>query len=223
MNRFCAYALRTTDVEAAGAFYTTILGQGFFSDGLSIGPLPPAALARGAVPHWLGHISVDDVSTTTERFIARGASPLGPATGTASTLRDPSGAVLAISSSATGERDARVAWHVLHAHDEQAAAAVYADVFGWTPLPAREPLAHEGHQLFAWNSTSTPAGIIANTARLPDVHAHWLFFFATDDLDGALDAVRANGGRALPAVTAYGRRLAPCEDAQGAAFGLSAP
>lgn len=221
MNRFCAYELRTTDVDRARAFYTTILGPGFFSAGLSLAPLPAAAIARGAVPHWLGHIRVDDVSATAERFITRGATRLGPATDAVATLRDPSGAVLAISSSASCPDVARVVCHVLHAHDERAASSAYADLFGWAPPSARGVQAIAGHQPFSWSDSPTPSGIVTNSAQLAGVHAHWLFFFPTDDLDRTIAAVHANGGRSLPTVTAYGQRLAPCEDAQGAAFGLS--
>src|SRR5689334_7631814 len=69
MNRFCAYELRTMDVERARAFYNAIFGPSFFSGGIRIAPLPAAAIARGAAAHWLGHIGVDDVSATTDRFI----------------------------------------------------------------------------------------------------------------------------------------------------------
>jgi predicted enzyme related to lactoylglutathione lyase len=220
VNRFCHYELRTTDVDAARAFYRTVLGPGFWHPGIEPAPLPAAAVARGAVPHWLGHIRVDDVSATTQRFITRGATQLGPAVGAVSTLRDPSGAVLALSSGACAEDDP-VVWHVLHAHDERAASAAYADIFGWG-LPSAagvQPIA--GHQPLTWRGASAPAGIVTNSAQIAGVHAHWLFFFPTVAQDRAVEAVRANGGRTLPIVTAYGQRLAPCEDAQGAAFGLS--
>jgi predicted enzyme related to lactoylglutathione lyase len=221
MNRFCYYELRTTDVDAGRAFYTTVLGHAFLAAGIAIGPLPAAALARGAVPHWLGHIRVDDVPGTAQRFIGQGATPLGPATASAAALRDPSGAVLALSSSVACPDVDAVAWHVLHAKDEQAAFAMYAGLFGWTIRNTSDAGSFAQHQAFGWTGGTQPAGIIAGSAALPGMHAHWLFFFPTADLDAALNAVRAQRGRTLPVITAYGQRLAPCEDAQGAAFGLS--
>jgi len=219
--RFSAYELRTTDVERARAFNKALFSPSFFSAGIRIAALPAAAIARGAVPHWLGHIGVDDVSATTDRFIAQGATRLGPATDAASTLRDPSGAVLAISPSTPLQDVAPVVWRVLHAQDERAAFAVYANLFGWTRPSDEDGQAMIGHEPFTWNVASAPAGIVTNSAQLAGVHAHWLFFFATDDLDRTIAAVQASGGRSLPVVTAYGQRLAPCEDPQGAAFGLS--
>jgi hypothetical protein len=62
---------------------------------------------------------------------------------------------------------------------------------------------------------------MANTARWPGVHPHWLFHFPVADLEAALAAVRARGGRALaPNLLPSGDRVVACEDPQGAAFGL---
>lgn len=221
VKRFCHYELRTTDVDAGRAFYTAVLGPTFFTAGIAIGPLPAPALARGAVPHWLGHIRVDDVPGIAQRFIRQGAAPLGPVTASVAILRDPSGAVLALSSSAVCPESDRVAWHVLHATDEPGAFEMYAGMFGWVRCSTSKSQSFAHHQAFGWAAPSPPAGIIAGSAHLPGMHAHWLFFFPTADLDGALDVVRARGGRTLPVITAYGQRLAPCEDALGAAFGLS--
>jgi catechol 2,3-dioxygenase-like lactoylglutathione lyase family enzyme len=69
MNRFCHYELRTTDVEVARTFYSELLGAGFWAEGVGIGALPGQAAARGAPPHWLGHIAVNDVVETTLRLV----------------------------------------------------------------------------------------------------------------------------------------------------------
>ena len=75
--------------------------------------------------------------------------------------------------------------------------------------------------MFAWDDSGKSVGGMANTARAPEVHAHWLYCFPVADLDGALAKVSAKGGRALtPAVLPNGDRIAPCDDPQGAAFGL---
>jgi predicted enzyme related to lactoylglutathione lyase len=53
------------------------------------------------------------------------------------------------------------------------------------------------------------------------VHAQWLYFFRTMDLDRALARVRELGGLTLPpSTTPDGHFLAACDDPQGAAFGL---
>jgi len=80
------------------------------------------------------------------------------------------------------------------------------------------------HQLFAWDGSGRSAGSVANTARLPEVHPHWLFFFDVPALDEAVASVRAQGGETFPPTRNWnGDELAVCHDAQGAAFGLCQP
>ena len=58
-------------------------------------------------------------------------------------------------------------------------------------------------------------------AIYPHIHPHWLFHFRVPALDAAVDRVRAGGG--LVAATFElpdGRRIAVCDDPQGAAFAL---
>src|SRR5678815_2212963 len=103
-TRFCRYELRTKDVDGARAFYTDLLGRPFWADPIGIVPLPERAAARGAPSHWLGHLGVDEVEDTLQRFVAKGGEQLGPIVTAPdgntkqATLRDPSGAVLALSS-----------------------------------------------------------------------------------------------------------------------------
>src|SRR5678815_2786111 len=78
VNRFCHYELRTTDVNAARDFYSDLLGWSFWGEGIDVVPLPAQASARGAPPHWLGHIGIDNVAETVGRFVQHGATPLGP-------------------------------------------------------------------------------------------------------------------------------------------------
>jgi len=71
MNTFCRYQLRTTDVDSAHAFYADLFGADFWRDGIEVQSLPAAAAARGAPPHWLGHIHVEDVVGAMLRFVMR--------------------------------------------------------------------------------------------------------------------------------------------------------
>ncbi|MFY0540736.1 VOC family protein [Nannocystis pusilla] len=90
MHTFCWYELRTTDPAAARTFYVDAVGLvvaagdarwRLRSDGPELGEfatLPAQAAARGAPAHWLGHLAVADVPAAVQRFVALGASPLGP-------------------------------------------------------------------------------------------------------------------------------------------------
>jgi predicted enzyme related to lactoylglutathione lyase len=234
-NRFFRYDLRTTDADAAQAFYADVLGVnlpgvGSLDDGsgLRVWPLHEAARARGVPAHWLGQIGVPDLEPAVRRLVELGSERLGPTVqandGTSyQALRDSSGAMFAVRGITEGAPGASVAWHHLHTTDLDRSWAVYSELFGWRQTEttdAADPVG--GYRMFAWADAPKSVGSMANTARSPGVHTHWLFYFAVPDLEAALAKVRARGGLVLEhrAVLPDGSRLAPCEDAQGAAFGL---
>jgi len=231
-SAFCRYDLRTTDADAARTFYTEVIGLDFTgapsSEGrsmLAVWPLHEQARARGAPAHWLGQIGVTDVEDAVHRLVELGSERLGPTVRGAdgipfAILRDPLGAVVAVRARTRG---APVAWHHLHTRDLDRSWAVYSDLFGWThteTLEVADPVGE--YRMFAWDGSGKSMGSIANTARAPGVHAHWLFYFEVADLEGTLAKVRARGGNAPASATvlANGDRIAPCEDGQRAAFGL---
>lgn len=222
---FCQYVLRTTNVDAARAFYTAILGENLWSPEVSIAALPEQAIARGARPHWLGHIGIHDVEQTIERVIAEGGQPLGPRQevdgAPMAVLRDPFGAIFALRSKASGGSASPMAMHVLHCRDHERAFAMYASLFNWVPKGVFDLGEHGIHQRFAWNESGPSIGSIANTARASHVHPHWLHFFRVDDLESVVAKVRALSGAALPVTrTAEDDLVVACDDPEGAAFGL---
>ena len=230
---FCRYDLRTIDVEAARAFYADAIGLDFFQDRsiLAVWPLHEQARARGAPPHWLGHVAVTDLDTTVRQLLGRGSQLLGPSQlrgedGEAfAILRDPCEAVVAIRETARRPKREPVAWHQLHTRDLDRSWTLYSELFGWLPAEMIDVGGPEGgHRMFRWNGAGKPVGSVANTARLPGVHPHWLFYFPVSDLESTLGKVASRGGRALPPMLLpNGDRIAACEDAQGAAFGLVQP
>lgn len=220
---FCRYDLRTTDPDAARLFYTEVIGLEFDAE-LAVWPLHERALAAGAPPHWLGSIAVSDVETAMTRLLAQGAEALGPAPlrgadGVAfAVVRDPVGAVVGVRESASAAHS--VAWHQLHARDRDRAWAGYSELFGWTheeTVPTDE--VEGGHWLF---TAGEARGSMANTARWPGVHPHWLFYFPVADLDAVASEVEARGGSlsGIGRTLGNGDRVWPCEDPHGAAFGL---
>ena len=95
-GRFVWYELVTTDVAAATAFYTRVMGWGawdasapgrpyiLFGDGKSaisaLTPLPDDARQMGVEPVWVGYVGVDDVDATTERIARLGGAVQVPPT-----------------------------------------------------------------------------------------------------------------------------------------------
>jgi len=221
---FSRYLLRTTDVTAAAAFYDAVLaGRG---DGMV--PLHEEALARGARPHWLGHVRARDLGGSealAAHFIERGAARLGPAPGRGDfvVLRDPGGALLGLTDS-EAESAAGVVWHQLNTRDPDQAAENYAALFGWSHSAPFDLGELGQHRRFAYGAGAESVGLVSGIEGRPLVHPHWLFFFAVPSLDEGVGRVRELGGVVLgPTVLPGGARVAVCDDPQGAAFGLIEP
>lgn len=225
MTSFHRFQLRTRDVGEARAFYATALGR----RRLHVVELHEQAVARGARPHWLGMLEVDDVERALSRFTERGATALSPVWKTpegleGATLRDPGGAVVGLAKPPPGSRaddDSDVVGYTLNTSDVERAKANYAALFGWelrAPLDLGElGVVHP----FAWRPGLSPAGVMIDLAGRPGVHPHWLFHFRVDALDPAIEAIEAAGGDVLRPVTLpSGERLAIAEDPQGAAFAI---
>jgi uncharacterized protein len=240
-STFVSYDLRTTDLEAAQAFYAGLMDWQVQRSGESrvfcageqrvgeLMALPERARAQGAPAHWLGHIGVDDVDASARRFVALGGQMLGPVQQPAqgqrvAILKDPQGAVFAMSSGRSGVGLGAVAWHELNTTDREHAWSSYSELFGWRATEALELGPEVGtYQLFTWDGAGRNVGGMANTARLPSIHTHWLFYLTVEDLEASVEKVRSLGGRVLnngAMLLSGGDRVAQCEDPQGAAFAL---
>lgn len=212
--RFRHCELRTTDVDHARSFYEAVLGR----SELSISPLPESARARGAPAHWLGSLGPVDVASESARWIAAGATRLGPPG--SPVLRDATGAAVALTAEA-GAPDAGVVLHVLNTRDVVRATQEYVDRFGWSPAaPLVLPAPYGALPAFSFVAGEPAKVAIADVSARDSVHVHWLHFFGTSSLDASLEAVRTHGGEVFGVVTRPdGRRGAMCHDPQGAAFG----
>ena len=226
-NRFFRYALRTTAMTGARDFYAGVVGAQFWASDVCVTPLPERAAALGTPAHWLGHVGISDVEGTASRVVALGGQRLGPTQRGAdgslqAVLRDPFGAIVAVSSETIAPGHAPVGWHLHNSQDHERTFALYAALFGWTATDVLD-LGPQGgrHQMFAWDESGRSIGSMADLARLPHVHPQWLFFFRVPNIEDALARVRRHGGKELgPTRISTGDIVAPCDDPQGAAFGL---
>ena len=216
---FVRYDHRTLDVDIARRFYRDALGLSFTEDALAVWPLHEQARARGAPPHWLGQIGVADFEATLKRFLDAGAERLGPIAkqdGVDFTvLRDPFGAIVNLRASTKTPERRPIAWHHLHTKDLDRAWPFYAETFGWEDAGVVDDF-----QQFKWNGEIV--GSMANTARMPGVHTHWLYYFPVDDIEATEAKIVAAGGEVfVKSDTKTGsHRLAACHDPQRAAFGI---
>lgn len=215
-DSFSRFTLRTTDAAGAIDFYDAVIG----GHGDAVFPLHEQAIARGARPHWLGHLDVADPEAAAAPLIARGAQRLGPGPQGTVVLRDPGGALLGLGG-VPGPSTAGIVWHVLRSRDAERAASTYAELFGWSLLDEIDLGPVGRYRPFAWRAGHAPAGVIGGVEGFPGVHTQWLFFFRVPSVERAVAEVTARGGvvasiNELP----NGRRAAACDDPQGAAFGV---
>ncbi|KYF77758.1 hypothetical protein BE18_22645 [Sorangium cellulosum] len=95
--------------------------------------------------------------------------------------------------------------------------------FDWsfTEKVDQDELRH--HQRFAFGASESSSGLISDVEGRPGVHTYWLFF-SVPSLDVEVDRARRHGGIFIgPIELPNGVRVAACDDAQGAAFGLIEP
>jgi len=104
--------------------------------------------------------------------------------------------------------------------DADKAHAFYSGVFGWTMEPG------PSGKGFTIDANGVPGGLHPD-----DPQASPYVFFAVDDLDAALERVRAHGGEVAdmgvseedPDTVARFGRFKLCRDDQGSPFGLHEP
>jgi predicted enzyme related to lactoylglutathione lyase len=151
----------------------------------------------------------------------RGATRLGPSSDAGAViLRDPGGAVVALTERGAGSATG-VVWHQLNTRNCEAATANYSALLGWSFTEQFELGVSGRHQCFAFGAGESSVGWFSDVESRPEVHTHWLFFFEVPALELSLERVRARGGIVSgPMTLPNGVRLAACDDAQGAAFGL---
>lgn len=233
-----------TDVDGAKAFYCGLFGwtseaagpeeetggYGMFSlNGKLVAGYSPQQ--NPGPPVWTTYIATDDADVAAKSVEAAGGSVVMAAmdvmdAGRMAIFQDPQGAFFSVwqagvhrGSEVTGD-PGTLAWVEMNARDEAVAVKFYGDVFGWTArsdqggaMPYTE---------FQLGGTS-----VAGMTKLPpdvpsEVPAHWLVYFAVDDVDTAASRATELGGSVVMPPTEVEDRLrfAILTDPQGANFGV---
>ncbi len=245
-GRFVWHELMTTDVKAAKAFYTEVIGwktEPFDSQGSepyemwvsSQGPmggvmrLPDEVQKQGVPPHWMGHVLVSNVDETVAKVKAKGGSvhlpPQDiPEVGRFSVIADPQGAAIAVFQPANEmdpkdtSQPGQVSWNELYADDAKAALTFYGDLFGWTIQ--QEMDMGEAGTYYIFGQGDKQYGGAMN--RSPGMPLTWAYYVQVDDLDAAIERATSKGANKLfgPMEVPGGTRVAQLTDPQGAVFAL---
>ena len=249
-NTFVWYELMTSDMGAAEAFYSNVVGwtpKPFRSEGpaytlmhagdrstAGIMTVPDEAKQAGARPRWLGYIGVADVDAASERLKGGGGTvhraPADiPEVGRFSVVADPQGAMFMLfqpfrtdSTPPQPGAPGAIGWHELYAADGQRAFDFYSSQFGWAKGDAMDMGPMGTYQLFV--AGGVPIGGMMNKPEgVP--FPTWSFYFNVPAIDGAIERVKAAGGQVLlgPIEVPGGMWIIQGLDPQGASFALLAP
>ena len=239
----CWVDIGTTDVEAAGRFYTGLFGwdieygpaeMGHYSMA-RIGGRDVAALADQQIPGmmvWTTYLAVDDLDATVSKARAAGATVLAEPMevmtfGRMAVIADPGGA--AVSLWQAGEhRGAGVVneagalcWNELTTRAVDESLAFYQAVFG---LQGNK-IDNGGSDYYELQLPSgrTVGGLMPMVGeRWPDeLPNHWMVYFAVEDTDASAARCIELGGQApVPPTDIPPGRFAVLTDPQGGHFSI---
>lgn len=230
------------DVDAARAFYTSVLGfeytggeeeYGGYLQAMTAGS--PAAglmprMAAEAPVGWTTYFATEDAEASVARVTEAGGTVLAPTMdvgplGRMAIALDPTGVAFGVWQA--GEfiglqvynEPGAVVWNEAVSPDPARAREFYSAVFGfrWQPVPGTED-----YQTFSLDGGDQPVGGLGGQG--PGQPTGWLTCFSARSTDEAVAAVEAGGGKVAmpPTDTPFGR-FAVVADPWGASFELMQP
>ena len=245
-GRFSWYELMTSDTNAAGKFYSDVVGwttkgmQG--GDGaeyitFNVGDVGIAGMLNLAGhTAWIGYIAVEDVDAHIEKIVEAGGKLWKPATDVPGMLRfavmsDPQGAAIVVftpdPAMPSPERpappaDGTISWHELYTTDVEGGFDFYNKLFGWTKISDMDMGPMGVYRLFD-EGDNKPMGDGGMMTKPPQVPVPgWQFYFAVDSINAAVERVKASGGKVLngPMQVPGNSWVIQGQDPQGAVFAL---
>ncbi len=243
---FCWFELVTTDTEAAQAFYGAVVG---WTTELSSGPAGPYTIFKAPKdipvggmlemkdmpPAWLGYVAVDDVDAFASKVAAAGGqihkAPQDiPDVGRFAVVADPQGAIFVLFRGSLDEAPPRPApmspgslgWAELHAGDWETVWPFYESLFGWVKHDV-VPMGEMGvYQTFGPTDRAI-GGMFSHHTPAPG--PYWLYYFGVEDIDAAVERIKAHGGPILmgPVEVPGGAFVVNAQDPQGGLFAVLGP
>ena len=242
------YELMTTDPAAAEKFYKNVVGWSSTpfegssepytvfkrSGDVQVAGLMKTPDGMNLPPFWSMYIAVPKLEEAVAHIKRLGGTEMSevidiPSIGRLQMLRDPQGAAFYIIQPAPREERAETpaeigeaSWHELTTTDAEAAMRFYSEVFGWQPTEVMD-MGEMGKYRFIQNRGTTIGAVMPKPAQLPV--SMWTYYIGVDDIDRALDAIKAGGGQLLngPMEIPGGEFAVNAMDPQGASFGLVGP
>lgn len=241
------YELGTSDIDAAAAFYGSVLGWTVggsempdhdyrlarIGDSMIAGLMSNETQQGNPPPNWVVYFAVDDCDATTRAAADAGGRILMPATdvpgtGRFAVLADPQGAVFGIMQPEPMDVPGAGAfdqgkpghgnWHELMTTAPEAAMAFYAALFGWAEAETLDMGTSGTYHIFATDGQSIGGMMALGEAPVPC----WMPYFGTEDIDAAVARIAAGGGmvRHGPHEVPGGAFIAIATDPQQAWFAV---
>jgi hypothetical protein len=245
-GKFGWYELMTSDTEAAGKFYSSVVGwtpkqvpsSGDFPyTTFNLGDAGMAGMLKlEGHTAWIGYIAVDDVDAHIEKIVEAGGKLWKPATDVPGMLRfavmsDPQGAAFvvftpnpAMPSPKRPEPPASgtISWHELYTTDLEAGFGFYNKLFGWTKLNDMDMGPMGVYRIFDQGDHKQmgDGGMMTKPPQVPV--SCWMFYFSVDSIKAAIGRVEAGGGKVVngPNQVPGGGWIITARDPQGAMFAL---
>ncbi|MFC4950545.1 VOC family protein [Pseudonocardia sp. GCM10023141] len=237
----CWVDLAVPDLDAAKAFYSSVVGWTFVDSGAEFGHYSiaqtdgQAAAAIGPLQQegqpsdWTVYLATADADATAKLITEHGGSlmfePMEiPGNGRMAIAIDPTGGVFGIwqAIGMTGfgiaNEPGSVTWTDARLTDPVAGKAFYSAVFGYTfdPIPG----APDDYSVFSVDG-ETRGGMGGMMGGPQDAPSHWLSYFSVAEVDAAITTLTASGGTLLvPAEDTPFGRMAVVSDPFGATFSL---
>ncbi len=241
-NRFCWHGLITTDMEAAKAFYSAVIGWGvetmpmgdtdatmFTANNNIFAHLSPAM--DGQPSHWSSFLRVDDVDASTKAATNNGGQEIMPPIdippGRFSIISSPSGAAMALfleadpaDSNHLESTPGHVHWVELHSKDIDKDIEWLKTTFGFDTSEMDMPF---GPYHILKSGDNPSGGAMASQA--PEAPAHWLVWINVANVDETMALVEKNKGKVLSPIMDVPEvgRMTVIQDPTGGMLGIITP
>lgn len=245
-GEFVWYELLTSDPKAAMAFYSEVIGWktepfgdpsgGYMMWVGSEGPLggvmqlPEEAKKMGAPPHWMAHVTVDNIDASVARVKELGGQVYNgpteiPTVGRFAVIADPQGATISLfQPSGDGmkagdpSKQGYFCWSELATSDHAAAFKFYADLLGWEEKSSMDMGPMGTYEIFGKGDKQL-GGMFNKPKEMPA--NVWMYYTSVDDLDAASTRATNHGAKLINGpMDVPGGRISQFIDPQGCFFAL---
>jgi predicted enzyme related to lactoylglutathione lyase len=247
-GKFTWFELMTSDTQAAGKFYSDVVGwttqEMPSADGIpytifnvnNVGIAGMLSLPGHVA--WVGYIVVDDVDAHIEKIVEAGGKLWKPATDIPDMLRfavmsDPQGAAIVIFTPSpkmpsppegrpASPTPGTIGWHELYTTDLEAGFDFYNKLFGWTKVNDMDMGPAGVYRIFdeGDHKEMGDGGMMTKMPQMPV--SCWNFYFNVDSIGAAIKRVESGGGKVMngPMQVPGGSWIIQGQDPQGAMFSL---